>query len=260
MRHITFTFLVLGLLFICSSCSQKQYQVLFEQKKSISDSSSQKNTAALYNYRIQPQDLIQVRNLQNSKAIVDMNPSSANASLQGNNSDQGEILQVEDDGTIPLTGLGRVQVAGLTRIEAQKTIEDLYRKILRDPIIELKINNLKVTVFGEAKGQGNFPLTKDRTTLVEMIGQAGGLTEKANETNIKIIRGTQKNPQVTEIDLSNIQSINDPRAVLQNGDIIYIAQNKRAVRNDKISNFSSIFQPALLLFNTALIIVTLIRH
>jgi polysaccharide export outer membrane protein len=150
---------------------------------------------------------------------------------------------------------------GLTRIEAQKKIEDLYRKtLLKDPIIELKINNLKVTIFGEAKAQGNFPLTKDRTTLIEMLGEAGGLTDRANETNIKIIRGTQKNPQVTEIDLSNIQSINDPRAILQNGDIIYIAQNKRAVRNDKIQNFSSIFQPALLLFNTALIIVTLIRH
>ncbi|MDP9046699.1 MAG: hypothetical protein M3N14_01095, partial [Bacteroidota bacterium] len=96
--------------------------------------------------------------------------------------------------------------------------------------------------------------------LVELIGRAGGLTEKANETNIKIIRGSQENPKVTEIDLSDIRSINDPRAVLQNGDIIYIAENKRAVRNEKIQNFGSIFQPALLLFNTALIIVTLIRR
>ena len=124
----------------------------------------------------------------------------------------------------------------------------------------MKIINLKVTVLGEIKSQGELPLTKDKTTLVELIGQAGGLTENANETNVKIIRGSQKNPQVTIIDLSNIQSINDPKAVLQNGDVIYISKNKRAVRNEKIQNFSVIFQPVILLINTALIIVSIVRH
>ena len=149
-------------------------------------------------------------------------------------------------------------VGGLTRSEAAKLIEGLYRKsLLKDPIIELKIVNLKVTLLGEIKGQGNYPLTKDRTTLVEMIGAAGGLTEKANETNIQIIRGDQANPQVTVINLRNIQAINDPRAILQNGDIIYIAQNKRAVRNENLQSVSVISQPVLLLLNTALIIFTL---
>ena len=96
--------------------------------------------------------------------------------------------------------------------------------------------------------------------MVELIGEAGGLTEKANEKSIKIIRGSEKDPQVTNIDLSNVESINDPKTILQNGDIIYIAQNKRAVRNDNLQNFSFIVQPALLLFNTALIVLTLIRH
>jgi polysaccharide export outer membrane protein len=112
-------------------------------------------------------------------------------------------------------------------------------------------------MLGEIKGQGNYTLTKDRTTLVEMIGEAGGLTDKANEANVKIIRGDQKNPQVTEINLRDIQSINDPRAILQSGDVIYIAQNKRTIRNDKLQNLSVITQPVLLLLNTALIIFTL---
>jgi polysaccharide export outer membrane protein len=93
-----------------------------------------------------------------------------------------------------------------------------------------------------------------------MIGAAGGITDKANETQVRIIRGTQRNPQVTIIDLGNILSVNDPRAILQNGDIIYIPQNKRATRSDNLQSFSIIVQPALLLFNTALIILTLIRH
>jgi polysaccharide export outer membrane protein len=154
-----------------------------------------------------------------------------------------------------------VPISGLTRIEATKKIEGLYRKeLLKDPIIELKIVNLKVTLFGEVGNQGNLPLLKDNTTLVEMIGQAGGLTAAANEKNVKIIRGSGANKTVTEIDMGDINSISDPRAILQNGDIIYVSQNKQAIRTNKLQNFNTIVQPALVILNTALLILTLSRQ
>jgi len=255
-----YTYLILGFFLVFASCSNRQYQALFEQKKPISDTLSQTNNIGVTNYRIKSQDILQIRNLQNSKSIIDINPGGT-SNTQTAGSGTGDTFQVEVDGTVALTGLGHVQVAGLTRFEAQKLIEDLYRKnFLRDPIIEVKIINLKVTVLGEIKAQGEFPLTKDKTTLVELIGEAGGLAETANETKIEIIRGGRKNPRVTVIDLSNIQSINDPKAVLQNGDVIYIPKNKRAVRNEKLQNFSVIFQPVILLVNTALIIISIVRH
>jgi len=258
MRQIIFLYLILVPFFICTSCSNKQYQALFQEKKSFSDSSTQRRSVVVNAYRIKSQDLLQIRNLQDIKYIV--NDAPVNANTSGGNASQGETFQVEEDGTVALPALGRFQVAGLTRVEAQKLVEELYRKnLLKDPIIELKIVNLKVTILGEIKGQGNYILTKDKTTLVEMIGQAGGLTDKANEKNIKIIRGTEKNPKVTEVDLNNIGSINDPDNILQSGDIIYVAQNKRAARNDNMQNLSGIVQPLLLFFNTALIIFTLVR-
>ena len=93
-----------------------------------------------------------------------------------------------------------------------------------------------------------------------MIGQAGGLTDKANAKNIEIIRGSQTHPVITRVDLSNINSLSDPAAILQNDDIIYIAQSKRAARTDNLQNFSTLLQPALILLNTVLIIVTLTRR
>jgi polysaccharide export outer membrane protein len=259
MRIYTLTPLFFGIIFVLTSCSSKQYQSLFEQKTVGTDSSSaQKTAVTMATYRIKPQDILQIRNLQNVKYIVDEVPVSNTTSGGSTGTGTGQTFQVDDDGTVALPVIGHVALVGLTRSEAAKLIEGLYRKsLLKDPIIELKIVNLKVTLLGEIKGQGNYPLTKDRTTLVEMIGTAGGLTEKANETNIQIIRGDQVNPQVTVINLRNIQSINDPRAILQNGDIIYIAQNKRAVRNENLQNLSVISQPVLLLLNTALIIFTL---
>jgi polysaccharide export outer membrane protein len=261
MRQLTFTYLIPGVVFLFSSCSNKQYQSLFERKNSIVDTTSQKNIAPVAEYRIKSQDILEIRNLQNSKNIVDLNPTTINSASQGSATTVPESFQVEEDGTVALTGLGHVQVVGLTRYEAQKKIEDLYHKdFLKNPIIALKIINLKVSIFGEIKAQGNYPLVKDKTTLIEVIGEAGGLTEKANEKDIKIIRGTEKKQQVIEVDFSDIKSINAPNTILQSGDIIYIGQNKRAVRNDNLQNFSFIVQPALILFNTALIILTFIKR
>ncbi|QEM11403.1 hypothetical protein DEO27_015665 [Mucilaginibacter rubeus] len=261
MRRSIYIYSCSLILFVLTSCAGKQYQVLFEQKTPVTDTASSKSTGDLSSYRIKSQDILQIRNLQNIKYVVDESPSGNSQTNGSGGAGAGQTYQVEEDGTVALPVIGHVAVTGLTRSQAAKLIEDLYRKkLLKDPIIELKITNLKVTLLGEFKGQGNFPLLKDRTTLVEMIGEAGGLSDRANETNIKIIRGDQLNPQVTYINLRDIQSINDPRAILQNGDIIYASQNKRAIRSDKLQNLSTLTQPILLLLNTALVILSLSRR
>ncbi|MBK0378220.1 polysaccharide biosynthesis/export family protein [Mucilaginibacter segetis] len=258
MRTIFFLCIV-SLMVLNSSCSYKQNQLLF-QKNNIAMPNPSVESAPTdgESYHIKPQDVLHIRNLQDINYIVNEVPTDKGTG--GGSGSEGQNFQVEDDGTVALPVIGHVAIAGLTRIEATKKIEDLYRKnLLKNPIIELKIVNLKVTILGEINQQGNFPLLKDRTTLVEIIGEAGGLTANANEKNIKIIRGTATNKKVTEIDLSNINSITDPNAILQNGDIIYIAQNKRAVRTDKLRDINTFIQPGLIILNTAVLIFTLSR-
>ena len=259
MCKLIFRYLFFILFIFFTSCSSRQYQTLFEQKNTIADTASIKTAAGIEQYQIKPQDILQIRNLQSINSIVDETPIRSNTS-GGASTGQGQTYHVEEDGTVALPAIGHVKVVGLTRFEAQKLIEGIYRKnVLKDPIIDLRIVNLKVTLLGEIRGQGNYPLIKDKTTLVELIGEAGGLTEKANEKNIKIIRGSELNPQVTEVNLDNLQSINDPKSILQSGDIIYISQSKRAARNDNLQNFSVVFQSALIVLNTALIIFALIH-
>jgi polysaccharide export outer membrane protein len=260
MRYFLFTCLISFVVLAGSSCSYKQNQVLFERKSSLADSLA-KTAPAINPYKIAPQDVLQVRNLQSIKYIVDDVPTSGGSSSGGNNNAaQGQTYQVEEDGTVALPVIGRVPVAGLTRLQAARKVEDMYRKaLLKDPIIELKIINLKVTVLGEVKTPGNYPLVKDRTKLIEVLGEAGGLTDKANEKLVKIIRGAGNNEQTIEVDLGDIASLSNPQTILQNNDIIYIGQNRKAIRNESIQSTSTILQPALLLLNTVLVIFTLTR-
>ncbi|MGV8879803.1 MAG: polysaccharide biosynthesis/export family protein [Sphingobacteriaceae bacterium] len=250
--HILSYFLIISLL---CSCAYKQQQILFEATHAQADSLHKVTDTATVKYKIQSQDILEIKNLQNIQYIA--------ADQAGSNiiaGSQGPTYQVEEDGTVALPAIGRVSVAGLSRMEASRKIEGLYRKdLLKNPIIDLKIVNLKVTVLGEIGKQGNYILTKDKTTLIAIIGEAGGLTEKSNEKNIKIIRGDKKDPQVTVINLSDIKTLSSPEIILQNNDIIYIAQNKKTVRTAQLQNLSSILQPAIIILNTALIIYTLTR-
>lgn len=232
------------------SCSYKQQHVLFENKPAAQASKTiEQYTPPVYH--IKPDDILQIRNLQDYKAF---------GSNAGTSSTSQLTFQVEEDGNVTLPVLGHVPVAGLSRIEAQRKIERLYRdSLLANPLIELRIANLKVQAFGEIKTQGNFTLTKEYTTLIDILGQAGGLTAAADEKNVKIIRHERTGVRETRIDLSDINILTDPRIVLQADDIIYIAQNKRAVRDDNLQNVTTLIQPSILIFNTALIIYSLFR-
>ncbi|MGI4727193.1 MAG: polysaccharide biosynthesis/export family protein [Janthinobacterium lividum] len=255
--YLNNTYLILLLaLFFLSACSYKQQHVLFKTNVATAPPVYNQNTASTGNsaYKIGPDDLLQIRNLQNISYIVNEQMAATGSAAQA------PAYQVEEDGTVALPVIGRITVSGLTRYEAARKIESLYKeKLLKDPIIDLKIINLKVTLLGEVRTQGNYLLLKDKTSLVDIIGEAGGLTDKANEKNIQIIRGDKAHPQIIMADLNDIRTLANPALNLQNNDIIYIAQNNRTVRNDATQNLSGIIQPVLVLLNTALVIFTLTR-
>src|ERR1700754_3988078 len=146
MQKIIYCCLILGSVLSFTSCSTKQYQVLFQQKNSINNSLTAADSVP--EYRIKSQDILQVRNLQDSKyltAATTPNAAQATNVLEGEHS---QDFQVQDDGTVILPVIGHIKVAGYTRSQAEKSVDSAYRKSLYvNPIIELKIVNLKVTLF-----------------------------------------------------------------------------------------------------------------
>lgn len=248
------------LLNFCSACSYKQNQAFLEKKDGNSPIAGFTGNAQIY--KIKPQDILQVRNLQNIKYIVDDVPTGAGAgtgaSSSGGTAAIGLSYEVAEDGTVALPVIGRVKVDGLSRLEAANKIQELYGKnLIKDPIIDVKIVNLKVTVLGEVRRPGNYPLIKDNASLIDMLGEAGGITDKGNEKHVKVVRGGIVNPQIIELDLSDVASLSSPAMMMQNNDVVYIEQNKKSLRNEKLQNFSTLIQPILLLLNSALIITTI---
>jgi polysaccharide export outer membrane protein len=118
----------------CSSCSYRQHQLLFQSQTPIVDSGQNNQGKGTSDYRIKSQDILQIRNLQNPKFIVDETPTAVGSA--GGVGGLGQAYQVEEDGNVALPVLGRVHIAGFTRSEAAKQIEGLYRK---NPAVKIRL-------------------------------------------------------------------------------------------------------------------------
>ncbi len=252
--------LSLIVLLFLSSCGTYNKQALFRSANEIDPETikdiyvvNDQGKGDIY-YKLKIGDVISVRNLQNMDfgVVGTATETSMNASTV-------TTYPVEANGTVNLPTVGRVLLAGLTRREATNKLQELFQTKLVDPIIELTIINIKVTMYGEFNSNANFLLERDNVRLEEMIGQAGGFTKNADPRTLKIIRGDRKSPEIIHVNFTNIQSLASDKLILQNNDIITVEPTKNVMAAEKLQSYNNIIQPLLVIVNLAVLIFTFTR-
>jgi polysaccharide export outer membrane protein len=245
-------FLFFGvIIFFLPSCAYKNSTGLLKYPDSFKTDTLK--TVAVFNnqnsypeYRIKVFDKISIQNLQDPELL---------GSKFGSSGDLKINYEVNSEGNILLPALGTVKVSGLTKEEARNKIQKLYGETLfKDPIIELNINNLKVTLLGAFASEGNFLLANQKTDLIDVIGLAGGIADDANVKKIRIIRGNRAQPELIIADLSNINTLANSKLTLQDGDVIIAERNKFSLFSKNIAPITAIASVGILLLNTYIII------
>ncbi len=136
--------------------------------------------------------------------------------------DGTEGFLIPNDGTVRLPLVGAVKIAGLTEAEATDTLTQAYRKYLKSPFVSVKILNQKLFVLGEVRKPGVIQVTNGTMSLFEALAYAGDLTDDAERTNVKVVRGGVRTPMIREINLANISEMKMTSLLLQPNDIVYI--------------------------------------
>ncbi|MBC6112192.1 polysaccharide biosynthesis/export family protein [Pedobacter fastidiosus] len=260
-KHLRICYLILATLCLFSSCSIRKQRTLFNSPTDqLTDTIKQvyvvndQGISDAY-YKIKVNDQLAIRNVQNFEFGASV-PGSAAAGPGSS------ILSytVDLEGFVTLPAIGKVEVVGLTRREAALKIQEIYKqKLLKDPIIELTVVNLKVTLLGEFGKQGNFLLERDNTTLIDIIGEAGGITKTADPKTLKIIRGDRSNPEIIYVNLNDINSLASKKLIMQNNDIVVLQETKGQAISDKLQSANNIIQPLLVVINLAVLIFTITR-
>ena len=106
--------------------------------------------------------------------------------------EETEVTRVDLQGRIYLPYLHDIQVAGLTTDQLQRKIVDLLKEeYIKDPQVDarmVKYRSKEIMVLGAVGSSGSIFLEKDNATLLDVIGQAGGIVSGA-APSIEILRG-----------------------------------------------------------------------
>jgi polysaccharide export outer membrane protein len=107
-------------------------------------------------------------------------------------------MPVSPAGQIAIPYAGLFHIEGMTSIEAAQAITRLFvqEQILRDPrvIVTTQQFGYSVTVMGEVRNPGIYALA-GRKRLVDMLTEAGGVTDRAGHVIEIFAAGSMKNPQ-----------------------------------------------------------------
>ena len=218
---------ILLVAFLFTSCANTRKITYFNNVK---DATFSATTVQRQN-TIEPNDILSITvSSLNAEASAPFNLQSNNISrsttVTGNNTESGGYL-VNADGTVDLPILGAVKAAGLTKEQLKDNITNLIlsKKLLIDPIVDIRYLNYEVTVLGEVARPTVITVPSEKISMLKALGLAGDLTIYGKRDNVLLIREENGKRITRHIDLNSSDFFNSPYYYLQPNDVIYVQPN-----------------------------------
>ena len=237
-----FGLLLLLLVLLGSSCNKGIQNVMFNTPSAYYKSgkpfvhiNGDSTTIKNYEHRIVADDEVAIRFLNNLDITEGLTMNNTSGVT-------GVIFLVNRDGDIDLPMVGKLNVLGMTKQQTKEAIEKKYSYQYRDPKVEITIQNLSVSVQGEVKVPGIYKLQRERTSLIEVLSAAGGVTQYSKLQLVKVIRGagTGKEPEILIFDLRQLPAIATEDMYLQDKDIVYAVPRDIKTIGNALSPYTSI--------------------
>jgi polysaccharide export outer membrane protein len=132
------------------------------------------------------------------------------------NEDLSGQFEVDGTGKVSLPLVGAVSVGGRSLEEAEATIVDALKPdFLKNPRVNLEVLNYRpFYILGEVNAPGSYAYVNGMTIL-NAVAIAGGFTNRARESKMTLIRGTDSSKQERSA---------TPDTVVLPGDVIKVAE------------------------------------
>ncbi len=207
---------------------------------------------------IQPGDILDVQ-------IKALNPESVLIfQRQSNLGFQQQYLQnrvidgyiVGDDGTINMPLLGSINTKNQTPQAFANDIQDALSSFIKNPSVNVRILNFRVSILGEVNQPGTFTVFEERFTIPQALGLAGDLTINGNRNNVLIIRNENGKKTNYKIDLTKSEFMKSPVYFLKQNDIVYVPPNTARVKSSGLVGNTSTLASILSLAVSLFIVIT----
>lgn len=251
----------ISVIVILSSCvSRKQLTYLkFSGKPSYENQQAGEGMASVTPaaYKLMPHDNLFIRVVTPDpqwSSLFNVMPVGAGGSVT-EESARLYGYPVDDNGFIEIPFVGKVAVAGKTLAEIKSELDVIFKNYVTDASITIRLVNNYISVIGEVSIPGQYPITKDRLTILEAISLAGDLTVYGNREKIQLIRPSPYGPMIKDISLSDRSILSSEYYYIMPNDIIYA----QPVKGRPFQVNSSIYSLFLTTITTVLVVLQFFR-
>ncbi|WP_205501630.1 polysaccharide biosynthesis/export family protein [Rufibacter psychrotolerans] len=231
-----------ALLICLSSCNVYRQNILFRTEGDVNTELLRASMAeAGRNYRIQPNDILDIRIYTNKgEILVDPNNFLRLELSQSGSGNRGGVLNQQNtrnqeppqytvlpNGEVKVPMIGFVQVQGYTIAQADSVFQSKFETYYRDTYVYSQVVSRRVVVLG-ATGGSVIPLAHENVNLIEVLALAGGVPDNGKAQNIRLIRDIASDkPIVQVVDLTTIAGLQKANLKIQPNDVVYVEPVRR---------------------------------
>ncbi len=245
MKH--FLSILLAILLL-NSCATKKEILYFQD-------ADQFNNAAIEfsNPKLQPNDILKIT----VGALVSETAIPYNRLTQGTGgSSNFEMMKLEgyivsENNSVNFPQLGIISTKNKTTLQLEEEIKGLLEDggHLKNPTVNVRLLNAKVTILGEVGSPGTFDFTEESVTILQALGMAGDLTINGKREDILLVRESEGVFNTTHLNLTSAALLTSPYYYIKPNDVIIVNPNSPKIKSSgfvgNVGTFMSVFSIVL---------------
>lgn len=196
------------------------------------DSVLRRHDMTFTEYRIQPLDMLNIQfetltdDTDQFNFLTKLSPQMRGGGMQAGMMALAGIF-VDTEGYIEYPVLGKISLSGQTIFEAEKTLRAIAARYVPDVVVRVRMLNFRYTVLGEVLREQVVIAMNPRLTMMEAIGMAGGFSELADRSLVKVVRQKGEQSEIHYVDLLDERFIESPFYFVQQNDVIIVPPLKQ---------------------------------
>jgi polysaccharide export outer membrane protein len=243
-------YLMLACLLMATSCATQQKAVYFSENSPVSGASFTQKADRSKELTIQPDDILAIHvttisSIAEKTPINIFNDGGTMYNVSETNSAGGSLqtpgFLVDANGNIDFPVIGKLYVGGKTIRQVKEALALKLKDYIKDPVVEARIINYRVTVLGEVSRPGTISAPNHRISVVDAIAAAGDVMITGRKDNILVVRETDGVREFARLNLNSTNIFSSPYYYLKQNDIVYVEPAR--LRRQQNSEFTQVYLP-----------------
>jgi polysaccharide biosynthesis/export protein len=263
MRRIL-TALSAAIILLATSCAGPKKSIYFKDNTPVDPIVTTQKMDPVKEAIIQAEDILAINVTSPSSIVEDKGnttvsifngggtPYNASATLGGGSTSSNGFL-VDASGYIDYPFLGKVKVGGLTIRQAKDALANRLRSIVKEPVVEIRIVNYRITVLGEVARAGTIIAPNHKMSIIDAIAAAGDIPITGRKDNILVIRENEGTREFARLNLNSREVFTSPYFYLKQNDIVYVEPAR--IRRQEGNDFFRFYLPTITTLMSTLLAV-----